>query len=333
MKRIGNLYPKIYSRENLALAATNAMKGKTKQYGVRVYLKNEETNILALQEMLINKTYRTSAYKHRTINEGKERDISILKFFPDRIAHHAIMLQLEPVFVSTFTADTYSCIKGRGIGAAVHAVKTMLKDIPGTTYCLKIDIKKFYPSIDHDILFRLLQRKIKDKDLLNLLKEIIESAPGLPIGNYLSQYFANYYLTPFDHWLKETLGVKYYARYLDDMVFFSDSKPYLHRLQAQIRGFLETELKLVLNRKRQVFPVDARGVDFCGIVFRHEYRRLRKRIKKNFCRNIARGKNRESISGSMGWMQYANTKNLINKILKPNENIQRTGGEIKKPDR
>lgn len=340
MKRKNNIYPLIYSKENLMQAAKNAMKGKMKQYGVRVFLRDVEANIELLHQMLVNKTYRTSEYKHRIINEGKERKISILKFFPDRIAHHAIMIPLEPLFVSTFTADTYSCIKGRGISKAVRAVKKMLKDIPGTTYCLKIDIQKFYPSVDLAILMTMIKRLIKDKDLLDLLQEIIHSAPGLPIGNYPSQFFANFYLTPLDRFIKETLGVKHYARYLDDMVIFSESKEHLHQLQGLIIEFLETKLKLALNRHRQVFRVDDRGVDFCGVKAFHGYALLRDRIKRSFCRTVAKHKNRPAspkakaaISGLVGWMQYANTKNLINKILKPNESIQRAGGKIKEPDR
>jgi RNA-directed DNA polymerase len=126
-----------------------------------------------------------------------------LPYFPDRITHHAVMNILEPIFMQLFTSDTYSCIKKRGIHAAALAVKKALRNEPATRYCLKLDIKKFYPNIDHQVLKHLLRRKFKDEDLLWLLDEIIDSAPGLPIGNYLSQYFANFYLTYFDHWIKK----------------------------------------------------------------------------------------------------------------------------------
>src|SRR5690606_24192648 len=165
--------------------------------------RNREANIQALHEMLRHRAYKTSAYDTFTVFETKEREVYRLPYFPDRITHHAIMNVLEPIFVSVFTADTYSCIKGKGIHAASYAVKRALKDVQGTQYCLKLDIKKFYPSIDHWTLKTLLMRKFKDKNLLWLLFEIIDSAPGVPIGNYLSQYFANFYLAYFDHWLKE----------------------------------------------------------------------------------------------------------------------------------
>ena len=203
MKRINNLYPQIYSIENLMLADSIARKGKSNQPGIIMHDKNRDKNIQVLHEMLKNKTYKTSDYTTFTIFEPKERIIYRLPYFPDRITHHAVMNILERIFVSTFTADTYSCIKGKGIHAAAKAVKIALKDVSATEYCLKLDIKKFYPNIDHDILKCLIRKKIKDKDLLWLLDEIIDSTDGLPIGNYLSQYFANFYLSYFDHWIKE----------------------------------------------------------------------------------------------------------------------------------
>ena len=177
------------------LADDKARKGKGNQYGIKVHDKNREANLQALHKMLRDKTYKTSPYDVFTVFETKEREVYRLPYFPDRIAHHAIMNIMEPVFVSVFTADTYSCIKGKGIHAASYSLRKALKDVQGTQYCLKLDIKKFYPSIDHWTLKTLLIRKIKDKDLLWLLFEIIDSAKGVPIGNYLSQYFANYYLT------------------------------------------------------------------------------------------------------------------------------------------
>ena len=247
MKRIGNIYHRIYSIENLELADALASKGKSKQPGVIQHRMNQEANIAKLHEQLKNKTYSTSAYTTFTIFEPKERLIFRLPYFPDRITHHAVMNILEPVFVSTFTADTYSCIKGRGIHAALGSVKQAMKDIPGTQYCLKLDIRKFYPNVDHEILKQLLRRKIKDQDLLWLLDEIIVSANGLPIGNYLSQYFANFYLTYFDHWMKEVKRVKYYFRYADDMVILSDNKPELHQLLEDIRIYLKGNLELEIK--------------------------------------------------------------------------------------
>jgi RNA-directed DNA polymerase len=280
-----------------------------------VHDRSRESNILTLESLLKNRLYKTSEYTTFKVYEPKEREVFRLPFYPDRIAHHAIMNILEPIFVATFTADTYSCIKKKGIHAAQRSLKKALEDVPGTQYCLKLDIKKFYPSIDHAILKNLLRRKFKDKDLLWLLDEIIDSADGVPIGNYLSQYLANFYLTYFDHWLKETKGVKYYFRYADDLVFLSDSKPYLHQLLNDVREYLDKELNLTVKGNYQVFPVASRSIDFVGYRFYHTHILLRKSIKKNFARMVARRKNSASVASYYGWAKHSNSKNLLKKLL------------------
>jgi RNA-directed DNA polymerase len=315
MKRLNNLYEQICSIENLMLADSIARKGKLIQPGILKHDRNRERNIQYIHLMLKNKTYKTSAYTTFTIYEPKERLIFRLPYYPDRIVHHAVMNVLEPIFVSVFTANTYSCIKKRGIHAAARAVKEALKDIPGTQYCLKLDIKKFYPNVDHEILKQLLRKKIKDRDLLWLLDGIIDSASGLPIGNYLSQYLANFYLTYFDHWMKEYRHVKYYFRYADDLVILSDSKPYLHQLLSDIREYLQNNLNLIVKDNDQVFPVDARGIDFVGYVFRHTHTLLRKSIKQSFARAIARKQNPQSIASYLGWAKHCDSRNLVKKLI------------------
>lgn len=315
MKRINNLYDQICSIENIQLADSIARKGKSKQPGVIMHDENREMNIHTLHKMLKDKTYKTSEYTTFAIYEPKERLIFRLPYFPDWITHHAIMNVLEPIFVSVFTSDTYSCIKGRGIHAAAKSVKQALRDTVGTQYCLKLDIKKFYPSVDHVVLKQLLRRKIKDNDLLWLLDEIIDSTDGLPIGNYLSQYFANLYLTYFDHWMKEVKHVKYYIRYADDIVILSDNKPYLHSLLGEIKNYVTDNLKLTVKNNYQVFSVDARGIDFVGYVFRHTHTLLRKTIKQNFARMLIHHKNDQSIASYNGWASHCDSKHLLKKLL------------------
>ncbi len=315
MKRVNILYERICSVENLQLADSIARKGKLTQPGVIDHDRNREANILALHEMLRDKTYKTSEYTTFSIFEPKERLIFRLPYFPDRITHHAVMNILEPIFVSTFTADTYSCIKKRGIHAAAYAVRKALQDYTGTRYCLKLDIRKFYPSVDHEILKQLLRRKIKDHDLLWLLDEIIDSTDGLPIGNYLSQYFANFYLSYFDHWMKEDRRVRYYFRYADDLVILSDSKPYLHQLLSEIRNYLQQKLKLTVKDNYQVFPVESRGIDFVGYVFFHSHTRLRKTIKKSFARMMATSRNPQSIASYNGWASHCDSRHLLKKLI------------------
>lgn len=316
MKRAGNLYEHIYNMDNLRLADSRARRRKAHQQAVQEHIANSEPNLERLHFLLREKAYKTSPYIIFKVFEEKEREIYRLPYFPDRITHHAIMNVMEPVFVSMFTADSYANIKGRGTHAAMRAVRKALKDVPGTQYCLKLDIRKFYPSVDHEILKQLLRRKVKDRDLLWLMDEIIDSAPGLPIGNYLSQYLANFYLTYFDHWLKEEKGVKYYFRYADDIVILSDNKQYLHGILADIRAYLATELKLEVKSNYQVFPVAARGIDFVGYKLYHTHVLLRKRIKKNFARMVARRPQAQSISSYKGWATHCNAANLVRTLMK-----------------
>lgn len=320
MKRIGNLYQQIISPENLEASELNARKGKTRQYGVRLFDKNKDYNLQMLHEILKLKTFKTSAYTTFTVFEPKERLVFKLPYFPDRILHHAIMRQLEPLFTKWFTNDSYSSIKGKGIHNASFNLKKALKDNESTTYCLKLDIVKFYPNVDHVILKKLLRKKFKDQDLLWLLDEIIDSAEGLPIGNYLSQYFANFYLTYFDHWIKENKGVKYYFRYADDIVILSNDKNQLHSILSDIKHYLNDNLKLQVKDNYQVFPVADRGIDFVGYVHYHTHTLIRKSIKKRFAKAISKGAKKATIESYKGWLIHCNAIHLLKKLL-PNENF------------
>ncbi len=199
MKRFGNLYEKIYSVDNLLLADKKARKGKSSRKEIIEFDKKKYKNISDLHIILKENRYKTSKYELFTLYDPKQREISKLPYYPDRILHHAILNIIEPMFVSTFTSNTYNCIKGRGIHKAFYKLKEDLKDVENTKYCLKLDIQKFYPSINNNILKQLLRKKFKDNKLLNLLDEIIDSTVGVPLGNYTSQFLANFYLTYFDH--------------------------------------------------------------------------------------------------------------------------------------
>lgn len=306
MKRIGNLYERIISIENLKLADKKARLGKSKQYGVKSHLKRENQNIEDLKEVLNHRKFKTSKYSTFKIFEPKERIISRLPYYPDRIVHHAIVNILEPIFYSVFTSDSYSCIKGRGVHKASYDLRKHLKDREGTNYCLKLDIQKFYPSIDNIILKQMLRWKFKDRELLVMLDEIIDSCEGLPLGNLLSQFLANYYLTWFDHYMKEILKVKYYQRYCDDIVILSGDKKELHLIFNDIKKYLEENLNLIVKKNYQIFPVESRGIDWCGFVHYHKYALIRKSIKKSYINS----KNKNNWNG---WLIHANTINLRNK--------------------
>lgn len=334
MKRIGNLYKTIISVENLREADRKARKGKTHTYGVRVHDKNREANILALHEALLTKTFKTSPYDVFTIFEPKERLIFRLPYYPDRIVHHAIMNVLEPIWVKTFTHNTYSCVKKRGIEGCAHQVDKIIKEFEGKPlYCLKIDIKKYYPSISHNVMKRLIRRKIKDADLLWLLDEIIDSAEGLPIGNYLSQYLAYLFLCYFMHRVNEVLKLDA-AEYADDITFFSSSKEQLREAFKEIRKMIEDELKLKIKGNYQIFPIAAnrydkhgRALDYVGYKFYRNQKLIRKSIKKNFCHTVSRLNRRtplldakaykQAVAPWLGWAKHSDSKHLLKTIIKP----------------
>lgn len=312
MKRHGNLYHKIYDINNLVLADKKAQRGKRNQKSVIEYNKNRDANLMHLRDLLESKTYRTSKYTIFQIKEEKVRDIYRLPYFPDRICHHAIMNITEPIFVSTFTSDTYNCIKGRGIHKAVYKLKHTLKD-KRAAYYLQLDIKKFYPSVKNEILKKLLRKKFKDADLLWLLDEIIDSSQGLPIGNLLSQFLANFYLTYFDHWIKEVKREWAYYRYADDLVFAHWDKLHLHKLAKDIQEYLWINLNLEIKPSYIVAPINT-GLDFLGYEFYHTHTLMRKRIKKRFANMMINDFSPESKASYMGWADHCDSKNLVRKL-------------------
>ncbi len=322
MKRYGNLYAQICDINNLRLAAENAARNKRRRDEVRAFFANLEENLLELQRLLLNKLYHTSAYEIFEKMEGKRRLIFKLPF-RDRVVHWAIMQVLEPIWTPQFTADTHACIKGRGMHSLLKKLRADLAEDPeGTVYCLKIDVRKFYPTIDHEILKTVVRRKIKDPDVLWLLDGIIDSAEGVPIGNYISQYLANLYLSELDHLLKEVAGVRYYYRYADDMVLLAGDKPTLHGWLVLINDWLNEERRLDLKSNYQIFPVESRGIDFVGYVTFHTHCLARKKNKKGLCRELAKlrraGVPEAEImlltASRAGFMKHCDSKHLF-KIL------------------
>ena len=326
MKRYGSLYSKIYDMNNIRLAHQNAKKGKNHYSEVKMVEANPEKYFELIHNMLKNKTFKNSKYKTFTkIDNGKEREIFKLPYFPDRIVHHCIMNILESIWMKVLIRDTYSSLKGRGIHDGVKRLKKALKDKENTKYCLKMDVRKFYPSINHNILKFIIRKKIKDPDLLWLLDKIIDSANGVPIGNYLSQYFGNLYLSGFDHWVKEVKGCKYYFRYCDDTVILHKDKNFLGDLKKEIDKYLERNLDLVLKEDWQIFPVRVRGIDFLGYRFFGSHTLLRKGIVKRFKhktiqikRNYRKMTSSQIINGTMsyyGWLKYCNGSKLWKKYI------------------
>ncbi len=319
MKRIGYLFDKVCDLQNLRLAEINAGTGKGSRQEVAQFRANLEHNLAEIRAQLMAKTYRTSSYTCFVKHEPKERVIFKLPY-RDRVVQWAIMQVLVPIWTPIFTRDTYACIKGRGVHSLLHKLRKDLRNDPdGTKYCYKIDIRKFYPTITHSILKEVVRQRIKDPDLLWLLDDIIDSADGVPIGNYISQYFANLYLAELDHIVKEQWGVKYYYRYADDIVILSDSKEFLHSIHTKMVQYLAEHRRLELKSNWQIFPVEARGIDYVGYVTRHSYCRARKRNKKALCRVVAKLRHkglageeiRLRVASRLGFIVHADSKHLI----------------------
>ena len=241
---------------------------------------------------------------------------------------------LEPIWLSVFTYNTYSCIKNRGISACAKQVDKIIKRYKGKKlYCLKLDIKKFYPSINHEIMKLIIRKKIKDVNLLWLLDEIIDSTDGLPIGNYISQYLANLFLAYFMHWVNEKLhkiiGIEHpieCVEYADDVVLFSEDKEVLHKAIKLIISHLKNKLNLTVKDNWQIFPISknkydkhGRALDYVGFKFYMEQKLLRNVIKKNLCKKCKQINNKNysfkdykiAIAPWIGWVKYSNSKHLL----------------------
>lgn len=294
--------------------------------------------------MLKTHTYHTSKYiKFKRKENGKERAIYKLPYFPDRIVHWAIIQQIEPLLLKTFIADTYSAIPGRGLHKAAYKLSKVLRtDSNNCQYCLKLDIRHFYQNINHDILKQLYRRKFKDPELLYILDEIIDSIntaekadlkyfygtnqinwqTGIPIGNYLSQYSGNYYLSCLDHFIKEELRIKHYYRYMDDIIILAQNKEELHKYKNIVEKYLRNNLKLFLKTNWQIFSVAARGIDFVGYKFYFNKTMLRKTIllrlsKKlnHIYRKICKGRtftyhDFSTINSYLGWIKPCSGKSI-----------------------
>ena len=313
-------YSSIISEQNLRIAYINARRGKRKYRDVQIFEKDIDGNIKKLHELLSRHEYRTSAYRTQYVTDSnKTRKIYKLPFYPDRIVQWAIILQMDSFFRSQFSEHSHASIKGKGIHTALRDVQNAFKE--GYKYCYKIDVRKFFPHVDHTILKQMLEHQISDRDTLSLLFENIESVPkdeGLPIGNYCSQYYANYYLTPFDDYLTKK-GIRF-VRYMDDICIFLFDKIGFRPLQRDIEWFLLRKLNLTLKDNWQLFPIDIRGLDFVGyriwkdktIIRKSIFKRIRKRTKSiNEMIKLGMGVTEHdecSVMSYYGWIKFCSPR-------------------------
>lgn len=322
MKRVGYVFEKVIEIDNIKKAIVNASKRKTNRRNVQKVLNNIDFYAKQIQTMLINDTYVPCKYIEQKIKDGankKERIIFKPSFYPDQCIHWAIMLQLESLLERGMYKYCCASVKGRGVHYGQRYVKKILKDVKGSKYCLQLDIRHFYPSIDKNKLKEKFIRIIKDPKLLNLIFKIIDSAEdGLPIGNYTSQWFANFYLQDLDHFIKEKLYVKYYIRYMDDIVLFSSNKRKLRYIKEEIENFLTNE-GLELKDNWKLFLTDSRPLDFLGFRFYRDHITLRRRNALRIKRRVKKIKRRFELYGHIrlqdasamvsyfGWIKNSNS--------------------------
>jgi len=283
MKRVGGLLPQIITYENLRLAWLKALRGKRKSNAVLLFSRNVDANIEKIKIRLESDNPDWGNYRSFTITDPKERIISAAPF-PERVMHHAIMNVLEPCFERQLIHHTYACRKGKGTHAAVLYAFHKAK---GHSWFLKLDVRKYFDSIDHQVLKCQISRLLKDPQLLNHLFLLIDSyhtlpGIGLPIGNLTSQYFANLYLSGLDHFILEQLGPSGYVRYMDDFVLWSDNKADLVAIFQKVEAFCLQNLKL--NLKPAILGQSKDGLPFLGFLIKSQgiylLQKSKQRMKK-----------------------------------------------------
>lgn len=322
--RAAHLYTQIISIENLLQAWDEFKKGKRSKLDVQIFERDLEDNLFLLHEQLKNKTYKHSQYTAFNIYDPKFRHIH-KAIVEDRVIHHAIVSKLEPIFDKTFIYDSYSCRKYKGMHKGVKRLisfaRKVSKNYRGQCFVLKLDIKKFFASIDHEILLNLLQKRINDGDTIWLLSGIINSfhsefsrGKGIPIGNLTSQIFANIYLHELDKFIKQDLKIKYYIRYADDFVIVSSDEKYLKSLIYKIDNFLHDNLKLVLHEDKVIIGKLRRGIDFLGYIVLPHYILPRTKTKRRMFKKLQEKINSENFNQSLqsylGYLKHASSFNL-----------------------
>jgi hypothetical protein len=310
MKRHGNLWHKIVDIENIKLAHKNARKGKTHYTEVKMVDSDIEKYCHEIKNLLESREFTTSEYTVFTKKDkGKVREIYKLPYFPDRIVQHALMQVVETIWKGSLIADTYQSIKGRGVHRCLPKIKKAIQS-DKLKYFLQIDIKKFYPSIDNEIMKQVIRKKIKCTDTLWLIDNIVESNKGLPIGNYVSQYLGNLYLSKLDHSIKEDLGAKNYYRYCDDLLVLSDCKNFLHKVLGFIAAKINAVKLKIKDNYRIAYVNIKQGLDFLGYVIYPNKVLVRKSIK-NRMKHYYSAINKASYSGIL---MHCNGYNLQTKL-------------------
>lgn len=323
MKSYNNVFFDIVRPKNLYQAAKSQIKRHKDNEGAIRWRNAIIWKLIILHNVLKDGNYVTPEYRVFYISDPKQRKIMALPF-TCRIVHEAMLIQLRPILLPMFNRDSYACIKGRGQHLLLKNLKDDLnRDPAGTKYCWKGDVYHYYDEIDQDILLNILFRKIRCTKTREMLFELIRSTTkGVPIGSQPSQEFGILYLSALDHFMKRVVKIKYYYRYADDIVMLASSKKDLHQAAWRLMSFAHYQRKLFF-KKRQIFKVDDRSIDYVGYRFFHNKVILRKKIKMDLCREVAALKkkgltNKEIIlktASRLGWASHADVKQLLNRIL------------------
>lgn len=342
MKSYNHLYEKFISDENIRLAIKNCCKHKLKRRRFRELHDNPDKYIDWIRKQAIN--FYNDKHTPIQIYDGIQRKkrMIIVPSFREQIIHHMVVNVLKPIFMKPMYEHSYGSIPNRGGTLGMKTIKKWLsKDVRNTKYCLKMDIKKYFDSVPHEIAIEKLRKQIRDKRFLNVLKEIINvNNEGLPLGFYTSQWLANWYLTGLDHYIKENLLASYYIRYMNDMVIFGSNKRKLHKIRISIEKYLRDNLGLLLKENWQVFPLKSRFLDFMGYRFYRNRITLRKSILIKACRKARRiAKKKPTIHmikqtlSYLGWFTQTNTYNVFSEKFAKYINIQNLKRRVKRYDK
>lgn len=359
-KRVGHLFEKVTDLENIKTAIKNASKRKTNRSSVQRVLADIDDHALKIQRMLLEETFVPKPYTIREINDGikrKKRIIAVPRFYPDQCIHHAFVQVFKEIVMHSAYEYSCGCVPGKGTDGAKKAIeKWIRKDPAGTSKVLKLDVKKCYPSMSHEVLRQKLRKRIKDRRFLRLADILICSfqqpmatgermlpeadAVGIPVGLYTSPWFCNFFFQDIDHLIRRKCGVRHSTRYVDDMVLFDTSKKRLHQALRIIAKELE-KVKMRVKENWQVFHLRIRPLDFLGFKFHKGYTTIRKSIMLRIsrkARTIARKPyisitNASGMVSYMGYVQNSDSRQFYEKHVQPFVNIKNLKGVISNENR
>ena len=317
MKRVGYLYEKMLNLDLIKLPIRKAAQGKTTRGYIAVVLNDIDSYARKIKAMLESESVTLSPNRQITLYDRsckKTRIITVPKFYPDQIIHWVVMLVIEPVITKGMYRYSCGSVPSRGGMEAKRYVERVIRE-DKARYVAKLDISKFFNNVKPAILMTLFRRKIKDEKFLRLIGQILENGGDcLPIGYYTSQWFSNFYLERFDHYVKEQLKVQYYIRFVDDMVLFGTNKRKLRRAVEAMNEYLKTNLGVQLKSNYQIWKIHSRPIDFVGFRFYKHKTLLRKKIFYRLCRrlrnvkkaNYITVKQAQGLLSLTGWLTHIN---------------------------